>query len=273
MPKQTTATTVKPYKHPHCDRRERYKCEVLTKAPHCRECNRILLERTRAPTATTDNSTEVAALRQEVAELKSLVLRLQGLVENGVVASTPMDQASRMETEETPIDELSMDSAGEYDLDGEVMPKDQPLEKPKDQPPKEKPKPKSITISGKDSSRLSLPNGIYKPFPGDTNHYVLASGLDSFQKAQESANLRLSEHMLNQKHLRFLLRPEDGCYAQGWYLHAVKHLDDMHGYAKEMPDASWRRWDPSRPQDNAAIGWVDIEDTVPPVIHARHRTD
>ena len=85
MPKQTTATILKPYKHPHCDRRERYKCEVLTKAPHCRECNRILLERTRAPTATTDNSTEVAALRQEVAELKSLVLRLQGLVENGVV--------------------------------------------------------------------------------------------------------------------------------------------------------------------------------------------
>ena len=198
MPKQTTATIVKPYKHPHCDRRERYKCEVLTKAPHCRECNRILLERTRAPTATTDNSTEVAALRQEVAELKSLVLRLQGLVENGVVASTPMDQASRMETEETPIDELSMDSAGEYDLDDEVMPKDQPLEMPKDQPPKEKPKPKSITISGKDSSRVSLPNGIYKPFPEDTNHYVLASALDSFQKAQQSAN-----HMLNQKHLRF----------------------------------------------------------------------
>ena len=80
---------------------------------------------------------------------------------------------------------VSMDSAGEYDLDDKEM--------PKDQPPKEKPKPKSITISGKDSSRLSLPNGIYKPFPGDTNHYVLASGLDSFQKAQESANLRLSE--------------------------------------------------------------------------------
>ena len=86
MPKQTTATIVKPYKHPHCDRRERYKCEVLTKAPHCRECNRILLERTRAPTATTDNSTEVAALRQEVSEFKSLVLRLQSLVENGGLA-------------------------------------------------------------------------------------------------------------------------------------------------------------------------------------------
>ena len=81
-----------------------------------------------------------------------------------------MDQASRMETEETPIDELSMDSAGEYDLDDEVMPKDQPPEMPKDQPRKEKPKPKSITISGKDSSRLSLPNGIYKPFPEETNH-------------------------------------------------------------------------------------------------------
>ena len=275
MPKQTTATIVKPYKHPHCDRRERYKCEVLTKAPHCRECNRILLERTRAPTTTTDNSTEVAALRQEIGEmrqemgdlrqesgwLKSQVQLLQQLlvVNGGVVASTPMDQASRMETEETPIDELSMDSAGEYDLDDEVMPKDQPPEMPKDQPRKEKPRPKSITIRGKDSSRLSLPNGIYKPFPEDTNHYVLASALDSFQKAQQSAN-----HMLNQKHLRFFNRAEDGYYAQGWYLHAVEDLNDTHGYAKEMPDGSWRRF------DNAAKVWVDIEDTVPPVIHARY---
>ena len=36
MPKQTTPTIVKVYKHPHCDRRERYKCEVLTKAPNPR---------------------------------------------------------------------------------------------------------------------------------------------------------------------------------------------------------------------------------------------
>ena len=266
MPKQTTATILKPYKHPHCDRRERYKCEVLTKAPHCRECNRILLERTRAPTATTDNSTEVAALRQEIGEmrqemgdlrqesgwLKSQVQLLQQLlvVNGGVVAPTPMDQASRMETEETPIDELSMDSAGEYDLDDEVM--------PKDQPPQEQPRPKSITISGKGPSDLGFASGIYKSFGGlNKNCYVLASALDKSIKDKGFGDPSL----LNRPHLTFMYSDTDGD-APGYYLVALKNWDDNRGYAKEMPDGTWRQF-----KDKV---WVDIEDSVPPVIHASY---
>ena len=274
MPKQTTATILKPYKHPHCDRRERYKCEVLTKAPHCRECNRILLERTRAPTATTDNSTEVAALRQEIGEmrqemgdlrqesgwLKSQVQLLQQLlvVNGGVAAPTPIDPASRMETEETPIDELSMDSAGEYD--DEEMHKDQPPQEHKDQPPQEQPRPKSITISGKGPSDLKLQSGIYKPFGGCyKKHYVLASALDKSIKDKGFQDLSL----VNRPHLTFRYSDTDGD-APGYYLFALKNWDDNRGYAKEMPDGSWRQW------NNADKVWVDIEDSVPPVIHASY---
>ena len=108
MAKQIMKKKQGPFKHSVCGKECRDAWEVREREPKCRECNRILLERTRAPTSTTDNSTEVAALRQEVSELKSLVLRLQGLVENGGVVATPtqMDHASRMDTE-TPIDELS----------------------------------------------------------------------------------------------------------------------------------------------------------------------
>ena len=87
------------------------------------------------------------------------------------------------------------------------------------------------------------------------------SAHDKFYKAQDTASI---QRMLNQKHLRFINCSEDGDYAQGWYLHAVEDANDMHGYVKEMPDASWRRW------DNAAKAWVDIEDSVPPVIHASY---
>ena len=245
MPKPVIQKKGGHFKHSVCGKECRDAWEVREREPKCRECNRILLERTRAPTSTTDNSTEFAALRQEVSELKSLVLRLQGLVENGGVAA--LDQASRMETEETPIDELSTSEDEE--------------EMAKDQPPKEKPKPKSITISGTDPSGLGLQSVIYKPFPGAPNDYVLASAYDKFYKELDSMSI---QGMLNQKHLKFFNCAEDGSYAQGWYLHAVEDSNDTHGYAKEMPDGLWRRW------DDAAKAWVDIEDTVPPVIHARY---
>jgi hypothetical protein len=119
-------------------------------------------------------------------------------VENGVVASTPMDQASRMETEETPIGELSMDSAAEYDLDDEEM--------PKDQPPKEKPKPKSITISGKDPRSLGLPSGVYKPFGGIfKNHYVLASAFEKVIKDNGFGD----PNLVNRPHLSFMYSVSD----------------------------------------------------------------
>ena len=245
--------TKKLFRHSVCGKECRDAWEVKTREPNCRECNRILLERSRAPTATTDNSTEVAALRQEVSELRSLVLRLydvlrlHGLVESGGVVATQMDDASRMDTE-TPIGELSEDEEDKEEM-------------AKDQPPEEKPKPEEITISGTGPSGLGLPSGIYKPFDGSPNDYVLASAYDEFYKKLDSVSI---QQMLNQKHLTFFNCSEDGSYAQGWYLHAVKDANDRQGYAKEMPDASWRQW------DNAAMGWVDIEDTVPPVIHARY---
>ena len=69
--------------------------------------------------------------------------------------------------------------------------------------------------------------------------------------------------LVNRPHLTFMYSDTDSD-APGYYLVAVKDLDDNRGYAKEMPDASWREW------DNAAMAWVDIEDTAPPVIHAKY---
>ena len=52
------------------------------------------------------------------------------------------------------------------------------------------------------------------------------------------------------------------CDVCGCDLVALKNWDDNRGYAKEMPDGTWRQF-----KDKV---WVDIEDSVPPVIHASY---
>ena len=75
MRKHIAKKTNGPFKHSVCGKECRDAWEVRQREPGCRECNRIVLERSRA----TDSSRNAAALREEVAALRREVAAVAAL--------------------------------------------------------------------------------------------------------------------------------------------------------------------------------------------------
>ena len=122
--------------------------------------------------------------------------------------------------------------------------------------PQEKPRPRSILIDG--HSDYGVPSGEYSSFGGCyKNHYVLTSAV----KAGIRMNGYADEGLTRRPHLTFLHRDDHGD-TPGYYLCAVKDSEDRYGYAKEMPDSSWRVW------DERVDAWVEIATHL---LHATYR--
>ena len=236
------------YKHSVCGKVCRDAWEVKHREPTCRKCNSILLQQSRATNAAKESSDEVAALRQEVAELRTLVLRLWENLKTGAAVTDLTQPASLMETET----------------------EEEPIDMPSDQPPQQRPTPKTILIRGTGPGDIGLPCGKYEPFGGVYKDiYVPSSELKKGieKKGYPDINL-LSEcrPKLTFKYFDGDLDEQvdgDARDAPGFYLVAVKGYHER-AFLKEMPDASWRAW------NEDAKEWVDIQESVPPLIHASY---
>lgn len=241
-----------PFKHSACGKLCRDAWEVK-REKNCRECNRILLERSR--TMQTDHADEVAALREEVTNLKALVLRLCMKVGVDCFEGNNDSMDSDVDGSMKSDDDDSMDG----EEDGSAMASDE------DKPPQHQPRPKSITIRGHGSD-YGLACGDYVPYDRSLykNHYVSKSALMGQIRKHGHPEEGFAS-VLNRPHLTFRrCGGDDDDDAPGYYLVAVKHADDNRGFAKEMPDGSWCVWDLN------AKAWTAIPSHVPPLLAASY---
>jgi len=192
--------------HSVCGKKCRDAWELRHREPKCRDCNKILMERNRASNATT---AEIKALRQEVGDLKALLLKHVG--KHNLNIGTPSSEESDSDAEEN-------DGTVRGFSIGPVI----------------KPKPLTIQIDGHPT--YGVASGEYTKL--SKNIYVQTFKLDEGVRKNG-----FPDHvaLCNEPHLTFLNLCDD--YGHGYHLVAVKNSADCVGYAREMSTGSWQVWD------------------------------